>query len=73
MTAEMAPESTRRNARWFGSLISFTERTFRKPVVPLVTGAAGGVRRPLLGLVLATSGVVARTAGACCHHLLHDV
>jgi hypothetical protein len=37
MTAEMAPESTRRNARRFGSLISFVELSARSEA-----GAAAG-------------------------------
>jgi hypothetical protein len=72
MTAEIAQKTSERSAVWVPYVVRRAERTFRKPVVPLVTDAAGGGRRPLLGLVLATSGAVARTADACCHRLLHD-
>jgi hypothetical protein len=73
MTGELAP-SGRQNARRFGSLMSFVELSARSGSrwCRWLKVAAGGGRRPLLGLVLATSGVVARTAGACCHRLLHD-
>jgi hypothetical protein len=47
MTAEIAPQD-RRNARRFGSLMSFVELSARSGSrwCPLVTDAAGGVRRP---------------------------
>jgi hypothetical protein len=47
MTAEIAPHD-RRNARRFGSLMSFVELSARSGSrwCPLVTDAAGGVRRP---------------------------
>jgi hypothetical protein len=44
MTAEIAHRG--RSAVWVPYVVRRAERTFRKPVVPLVTDAAGGVRRP---------------------------
>jgi hypothetical protein len=55
MTAEIAPSG--RSAVWVPYVVRRAERTFRKPVAPLVTDAAGrSSAAALLGLAQATSG-----------------